>query len=90
MLDYIEREEALRAFNPDEQRIDPIDARGRIVNVPAAKVAPVREGRWLEYNDPPYSPIIQCNLPDCAHVPTDRTKSKYCPNCGAKMKEKAK
>ena len=47
--------------------------------LPAADVAPVRHGRWIPYNVKDC--LYVCS--ECHSLPKDRTR--YCPNCGAKM-----
>ena len=47
--------------------------------VPAADVVPVRHGRWIPYNVKDC--LYVCS--ECHSLPKDRTR--YCPNCGAKM-----
>ena len=46
---------------------------------PAADVAPVRHGRWGNYE--PYSDGYRCSCCRLVH----RTCATYCPHCGAKM-----
>jgi hypothetical protein len=51
----------------------------RLLSIPSADVAPVRHGKWIPYN------VKEClyTCSECNALPRDRTK--YCPNCGAKM-----
>lgn len=52
--------------------------------MPAADVEEVRHGRWIKTdpgNDTLFATCSQCNYP----VDWWRGKTKYCPNCGAKM-----
>ena len=51
----------------------------RIQRVPVSDVAPVRHGRWRVYS------VKDClyTCSECHCVPRDKTR--YCPNCGAKM-----
>ena len=52
------------------------EAREAIKNAPAADVAPVRHGRWIDSS----------NGWMCSECEQDNTYDKpYCPNCGAKM-----
>lgn len=46
-----------------------------------ADVAPIRHGRWIPYS------VKDClySCSECNSLPRDRTR--YCPNCGAKMEE---
>lgn len=53
-------------------------------NLPAADVAPVRHGRWIDGD--PYCPI--CRKDKFRGLDADiwaDWKPDYCPNCGAKM-----
>ena len=51
-----------------------------IDNAPAADVAPVRHGRWVDTD----SEFAQCSL--CKYpVYAAWNATNYCPNCGAKM-----
>lgn len=83
MVEYIKREAAVSVllYNQDE-------ACGAVVadmeSIPAADVAPVVHGRWIYGEDID----IQCSV--CgADALTEgdyrQVKSRYCPNCGAKM-----
>ena len=74
MKEYIERVTALNAL---------IRALGYcqcandvITRIPAADVAEVRHGRWIEKAPHPY--CSECFV-EC------RDKTPYCPNCGARM-----
>ena len=67
-----------------------------LADIPAAKVAPVRHGRWVRKKA-----LIQCDLcgfglfPDgyffkngeCTHSNEPSYRPNYCPHCGAKMDE---
>ena len=57
------------------------DAIDMIEDAPAADVAPVVHGRWVEYQIPP---IICCSNCDWA-TGIEEKNFQYCPNCGAKM-----
>lgn len=52
---------------------------GAIAEKPAADVAPVRHGHWIECN---YGLTFECS--ECKY-PTEYNLTDYCPNCGAKM-----
>ena len=80
MAEYINREKAKRLLHIEyayaaEQLLD---------EIPAADVAPVVHGRWIEDHD-----YLKC--PECGvMVKRDFTflnigNWNYCPNCGAKM-----
>lgn len=55
------------------------DVDAEVMKIPSADVEPVRHGRWMPHNvkDGWY----YCS--ECVALPRDRTK--YCPNCGARM-----
>ena len=59
----------------------------RIQRVPVADVAPIRHGRWLK-SDIPHEKFV-CS--ECGGAcwyydyEGDVARSRYCPNCGAKM-----
>ena len=63
----------------------------RIESVPAADVAEMKHGKWIEvqkeniWND--IVPVLECSACGKYTVGTRgiMTKSNYCPNCGAKM-----
>ena len=90
MNEYIKREEIRRAYekltrsyvngNPyiADWRFDEM-----IEKLPAADVAPVVHGRWVEYQIPP---IICCSNCDWA-TGIEEKNFQHCPNCGAKMIE---
>lgn len=50
-----------------------------IQNIPAADVAPVRHGYWIEDK---YGSVFECS--ECGYV-TDYLLTNYCPECGALM-----
>ena len=87
MAEYIEREAILREIERRERlmvgdKTISVDALKRfILNRPAADVAPVVHGRWVEYQIPP---IICCSNCDWA-TGIEEKNFQYCPNCGAKM-----
>ena len=56
-------------------------AQRAMFDAPAADVAPVVHGRWVEYQIPP---IICCSNCDWA-TGIEEKNFQYCPNCGAKM-----
>jgi rubrerythrin len=61
--------------------------------IPAADVAPVRQGHWIKDNDSFQTDDYYCcyfdyNCSECGEIVNDRHKlPNYCPNCGAKMDE---
>lgn len=58
-----------------------------IEDMPAADVAPVRHGRWIEQEKYTFGVMYDCSI--CGSRILDNGHSwNYCPNCGAKMDEK--
>lgn len=105
MKEYIEREAAIAALG-DEPEVwcerDPVEIQERndwnyykhcIEAVPAADVAPVRHGRWIEDERTYPGPGLKNNLCSvCGEIAGSwkeglepGRKWAYCPNCGAKM-----
>ncbi|CDC05040.1 uncharacterized protein BN578_00572 [[Clostridium] leptum CAG:27] len=86
MAEYLEREALLHGMKMD---IRPPFAVVR--DFPAADVAEVKHGKWIEvqkeniWND--IVPVLECSACGKYTVGTRgiMTKSNYCPNCGAKM-----
>ena len=69
----------------DAMRVDVIDA-------PAADVAPVVHGRWIEQEDPMLDVYYTCSvckedfyIETTGYTEKDMFLYTYCPNCGAKM-----
>lgn len=84
MAEYIKREDALNLIIEDNIHPLPfIDLIEEIKNLPAADVAEVRHGRWIDVSEESSNLNWKCSL--C----TKRVlqKSPYCPNCGALMRE---
>ena len=90
MNEYIERErtvELLRSIGNREYRKEKGTIQDAIKMIsypeytPAADVAPVVHGRWVEYQIPP---IVCCSNCDWA-TDVKEKNFQYCPNCGAKM-----
>ena len=58
-----------------------------IEDMPAADVAPVRHGRWVEKEKYTFGIMYDCSL--CENRILDNGHPwNYCPNCGAKMDKK--
>ena len=56
----------------------------RVENFPAANVAPVVHGRWIEQEKYTFGVMYDCSI--CDNRILDNGHSwNYCPNCGAKM-----
>lgn len=82
MAEYIEREAAIESImsEPPDSHYPQWYA-DKIKNIPATDVAPVRHGRWIEYQIPP---IICCSNCDWA-TGIEEKNFQHCPNCGARM-----
>lgn len=91
MAEYIERERLLRKFNIDDMMnvngtlISLRDAREVISSFPAADVAPVQHGRWIEKTAPAVHKYYECS--NCGAHENKHTaiKGRYCWRCGARM-----
>ena len=92
MAEYIEREALLKFIenginNPDRKEAfgyDTVEILEKVQYMPAADVAPVRHGRWIDGD--PYCPI--CRKDKFRGLDADvwsDWKPDYCPNCGARM-----
>ena len=86
MDEYIKREYAVDAvldvyYNTPDIDLSDGKFEAAILKIPVADVAPVRHGRWGNYE--PYSDGYRCSCCKLVH----RTCTTYCPNCGAKMME---
>ena len=89
MAEYIKRGDAIDAVldvycdTPDiDLSCEKFEA--AILKIPAADVAPVQHGRWIATHDE-FCSCSVCKYP--VYVAWGQTN--YCPNCGAKMAEKA-
>lgn len=99
MAEYVERGALLDALGYDATKsmwVQPESTFGIILSAPAADVAPVRHGRWIEcdYLEPciyGFGTIrrknkgLKCN--QCVHVFEAKSlwMQNFCPNCGALM-----
>lgn len=94
MAEYIEREAVLKKlcarcneYFPDDP-CEPSECyiREWVLEVPAACVEPVVHGRWREADDGDGAVCSVCGEDFCnIYLEVDRFK--YCPNCGAHMKD---
>lgn len=86
--DYIKRKDALTGLEDsgiglyDDEPIQTRNSALKIIqNIPAADVAPVVHGRWVDSKlDGVPSHCSECNYPIGRFY-----KTHFCPNCGAKM-----
>ena len=88
MADYIDRKAALESICFDCSAANDCLANERCVDyermkqIPAADVAPVVHGHWIEIDDE-FGLTYECS--EC-HI-EGVLYGDYCPNCGAKMEE---
>ena len=102
MDEYIKREDLLELYRMDDPVLNknghvPLPViRQNIMDIPAADVAPVRHGRWLnkkEWHLGRWVAWLECsccgehdyNAEMYEMLPFGAGPSNYCPNCGAKM-----
>lgn len=91
MAEYIDREKLLKRFNIDDMMnvngtlISLRDAREVISSFPAADVAPVQHGRWIEKTAPAVHKYYECS--NCGAHENKHTaiKGRYCWRCGARV-----
>ena len=98
MTDYIKRDDALDICACDLRKPDHkisyhgamVEMAFRIGAIPAADVAPVRHGKWIDVDFAPFeSRYATCSA--CKNRQTlDSRFMNYCPHCGAKMDGKEK
>lgn len=90
MSDYIEREATKKraiAIPLGGKFVEVVPV-GEIESLPAADVAPVRHGMWVEqHSDFDLCGIVYYECSECKRE--QQVKWHYCPNCGAKMDEVA-
>lgn len=80
MSEYIKREDVKRLVN-----INFSGLLAAIDSIPAADVAPVRHGRWIEKTAPAVHKYYECS--NCGAHENKHTaiKGRYCWRCGARM-----
>lgn len=95
MAEYIDREAMLKRIKDDFVPLSLAMVFNHIHNAPAADVAPVVHGRWIEWEDPMLDTYYTCSVcKDDFYIETTGDTVKdlfmytYCPNCGAKMDKK--
>ena len=82
MGEYIEREDAIQAVKHAWAK--GLEPSQYLEIIPAADVAPVQHGRWVEKEKYTFGIMYDCSL--CENRILDNGHSwNYCPNCGAKM-----
>ena len=89
MTEYIKKEDIEQKIQDGLNNLvlghDAIEVLGMIYVMPAADVAPVRHGRWIDGD--PYCPI--CRKDKFRGLDADvwaDWQPDYCPNCGADMR----
>ena len=97
MAEYIKREDAIDAvldvyYNTPDIDLSCEKFEAAILKIPAADVAPVRHGQWISLTDCANAGVY-CS--ECKkkvwkqdYAPCNRKnkmRSRFCPNCGAKM-----
>lgn len=90
MSEYIEREFALNVLcrencghNYEANKCNNCYTSNFINYLPAADVAEVKRGKWIEYLPVLRVGNLQIGCSECGL--TNDFKTSYCPNCGAKM-----
>ena len=91
MDEYIKRETAVRMVMAAKwgDGSDGAMAIEIVASAPAADVAPVRHGRWINaYPDIEPNPLFMYGIcSNCGFEQGLSDKLNYCPNCGTKMDE---
>ena len=86
MAEYINKEQLLsHLFSKQDE---PLDVMKEIAEFPAADIAEVRHGRWIEYPRAHYFKCSECKytVPYRKAVLVNGSREyNYCPNCGAHM-----
>ena len=92
MAEYIDREAVVDAvidiyYDTPEINLTAEKFEAAINGIPAADVAPVRHGRWVEKEKYTFGIMYDCSL--CENRILDNGHPwNYCPHCGAQMDEK--
>ena len=80
MAEYIEREKVLSKSVPVAGCFSEMISAYDVIMLPAADVAPVRHGRWINHT------MIDGHIhAECSECHKVRIIDNYCPNCGSKM-----
>ena len=92
MAEYIERESVEKFIMDGLNHSDVYERFGHdaikiiaeVHDMPAADVAPVRHGRWVEHEKYTFGTFYDCSI--CGNRILDNGHSwNYCPNCGCRM-----
>ena len=91
MAEYITKEQVIEWFRPYGHTDEGIPYYGLVTDIrgmKAADVAPVLHGRWVLldecYNEGVYCSACHKKVYNKCYA-NQKIKSKFCPNCGAKM-----
>ena len=89
MDEYIKKEDIEQKIQDGLNKLvlghDAIEVLGMIYEMPAADVAPVRHGRWIEHKHFHHDHYIDSTY-ECSECKVEEPlTSDYCPHCGAKM-----
>ena len=92
MTEYIKKEDIEQKIQDGLNNLvlghDAIEVLGMIYDMPAADVAPVRHGRWVNEQMivGGFAETWACDCSVCGRTQREPLwKPNYCPNCGAKM-----
>ena len=94
MDEYIKREAALALVKPDapedEKAAVTIGTAKKLIRnivrrTPAADVAPVVHGRWIDPEDDDGGTLWHCSKCGCPVKTISKPNCNYCPKCGARM-----
>lgn len=88
MADYIKRTDVIklaRIYDSSDFCVMAVTVKD-IRNIPSADVAEVRHGKWIRPTRVPDSMLSECSI--CG-FDTGAFTFKYCPNCGADMREES-
>lgn len=83
MTEYVEREAAIEAAKHAWAKL--LEPSQYMEIIPAADVAPVRHGRWIEIGYACGETEHQCSECKETEWRTSASRLKYCPFCGAMM-----
>ena len=86
MAEYIEREKVLSKAAPVAGCFSDMISAYDVIMLPAADVAPVRHGRWIDKGE--YAVCTECGGRSGTQydgVEPIPLMTQFCPNCGAKM-----
>lgn len=88
VAEYIDRSVAiarLTALEVTEPNATMADAKRALADIPAADVAPVVHGRWIEKSAPARKIYFECSHCGAQENKNTAIKGYYCWRCGAKM-----